>query len=225
MAPRMNSRETFTQARRSPTTVSSPSSVKALMTTVEVASSLSEITAVSWLFAPRNSSSYAATSSCGSKIGCLATKMSDDTRVLLVGGPIDRPRPRLDPRSVEQGHNAHDGRREYQRGQEVAHLHVLEPEQLQRDPDDQDPARADKRCERLAALREDVLEAAGTERDPALDHEHRDRREAHSPAQRARERDRRESVQERLRGQRAVVAGQAVLDRAHDRERADAEQQ
>src|SRR3954464_5012350 len=115
MAPRMNSRETLTHARRSPTTVSRPSSVKAVMTTVEVASSLSEMTAVSWLFAPRNSNSYAATSSCGSKIGCLATKTSADTLVLPSSALSTGQSSDLMALSAQQRHDPDDRGREDER--------------------------------------------------------------------------------------------------------------
>ena len=55
-----------------------------------------------------------------------------------------------------------------ERRQEVADLDVLDVEQLQRDPDDQDAAGAGHRSQRVAALGEDRVEEPGAERDPAL---------------------------------------------------------
>jgi len=77
--------------------------------------------------------------------------------------------------------------------------------------------------ERLAL--EDVLEQGGAERERALVDEHGDRRERDAPAERRGQRDGREAVQHRLRGERLVVAGQAVLDRADHRQWAHAEEQ
>ena len=63
--------------------------------------------------------------------------------------------------SVNQRHDAHERRREHERGEEVADLHVGHVEQLQRDADDQDAAGARERVERLVL--EDVLEEGGAE--------------------------------------------------------------
>src|SRR4051794_33661865 len=138
------------------------------MTTVEVASSLSEISAASALLAPRKSSSYAASSSRGSKIGCLATNTSDTSTSTR---DIGQPRGALDS-LVEKRDDAHQRGREDEGRQEVAHLDVLESQELQRYPDDEHATGAHERVQRLAALGQYVLEKPCSERYSALDHEH-----------------------------------------------------
>ena len=113
--------------------------------------------------------------------------------------------------------------RDHERRQEVADLDVLDVEQLERDPDDRDAARRGEHGQRLAD--EQILEQAGAERDRALDQQDRHGGQPDAPAERRGQRDRGEAVEHRLRREQLVVAGQAVLDRADDGERADAEQQ
>src|SRR5207245_7638210 len=72
-------------------------------------------------------------------------------------------------------------------------------------------------------IREEAAEERGARGEPALVHEDHDDGEEHAPAERRGERDRRETVEHALDREQAGVAGQAVLDRAEERERSDAE--
>ena len=98
-------------------------------------------------------------------------------------------------------------------------------EQLEADPDDQHAARADSAASAsLPSARIESNSPAASEI-AALDDEHAERRERDAGPERRGQRDRREAVEQGLRGERLVVAGQAVLDRADDGQRPDAEQQ
>src|SRR4051812_31199851 len=221
--PSRKSRETLIQARRSPTTLSRPISVKAFITTVEVASSWSD-TIATFSFAPRKSSSYPFTSRSRSKIGWRAMKTFGMFPLpnqvscpyglgrFITGKALISFFRALVMHSFEQRHDPHDAGSEHQRRQVVAHFHVLQAEQLQRDADDQHAARRHERRQRLRAVAEHVLEQAGGECDAALHHQHRAGGQSHAPAERRGESDRREAVEQGLRRERLIVARQAVLD-------------
>src|SRR5205085_4978378 len=116
---------------------------------------------------------------CGTRRRAPATRRST-TRQTPPGTPGRPPSRSL----AEQRYEPDQRGRQYQGRQEVAHLHVLQGEELQRDADDEDAAGARERCQRLAALRKDVLEESGAEGECSLDHEHGARGQSHAPAER-----------------------------------------